>query len=82
MMQAADLGGLNDATTIDGMNRSPFRAVHPQCLVSEPVVIVAEVGGKDPLQMPLVDHDDMIEAFSPDRSDQPLDIGVLPRASR
>ena len=60
MMQAADLWDLDDAASINGMDHSPFRAVHLQRLMGTPVVVVAKVGGEDSLEMPFVDHDDMI----------------------
>ncbi len=42
-----------------------------------PFVIVG-VGAKHAAQMCLPDNDQMIQALSSDRSDQPFDIGVLP----
>ena len=41
-------------------------------------MIVLEVLGQDPLEVPLVQHDDMIEAFSARRSDRDR---VTPRAT-
>ena len=32
--------------------------------------------------MSFVDHEDVVEALSPDRSDHPLDVGRLPRGAR
>ena len=42
--------------------------------------IVQEVGPKSPLQVISVEDDHMIEAFSPDGSNQPFDDAVLPWA--
>src|SRR6266571_3399172 len=33
-------------------------------------------------KVPLPKHDDMVNAFPPDRTDQPFGIGILPRRSR
>jgi hypothetical protein len=45
-------------------------------------VIVGEVSGQDPAQVPFAKDDDMIETLAPDRADEPLREGVLPRAVR
>lgn len=47
---------------------------------SELVVVAAE-GRKDAAQVGLAKNDDVIEAFPADRTDQPLRVPVLPRAS-
>ncbi len=44
-------------------------------------MVVLEVLTEDPEQMPLAQHDEVIETFSSDRSDQPLGISVLPGRS-
>jgi hypothetical protein len=46
-----------------------------------PRVVVGEVGSEDPLEMSLVEHDHVIETVASDRSDQPLDVGILPGGS-
>ncbi len=42
-------------------------------------VVVTEVGAENPPQMALTENDDVIQAFSPDRSDDPFDVRILPR---
>lgn len=42
-------------------------------------VVVDEVGTKEPLEMAAIVNDNVIEAFSADRSDQALYVGILPR---
>ncbi len=42
--------------------------------------VVFEIIFQDPAQPSLMEDNDVIEAFSSNRSDQPLNIGVLPRA--
>ena len=42
--------------------------------------VVREIGPKDPLQVPSIEHDHMIEAFAPNGSNQPFDNAVLPWA--
>jgi hypothetical protein len=49
--------------------------------MDSPSVIVAKVAYEDPPQVPLVEHNDVVEALSADCPDQPLDVWTLPRAS-
>ncbi len=44
-------------------------------------VVVLKILREDAHQVCLVDHDDMVEAFSPNRADQPLDVRILPRGA-
>ncbi len=44
-------------------------------------MVIFEVLTEDPEQMPIAQHDEVIKAFSSDRSDQPLGISVLPGRS-
>ena len=46
--------------------------------VGEGTIVIVGVGAKHAAQMCLPDNDQMIQALSSDRSDQPFDIGVLP----
>ena len=43
------------------------------------VIIIRDIGCEDPAQMALTEHDNVIEAFSTDRADQPLGMPILPR---
>jgi hypothetical protein len=46
-------------------------------------IVVVGVGAEDPAKMRLAQDHDMIQAFSPDRADEPFDVSVLPgRAGR
>jgi hypothetical protein len=45
--------------------------------VRPPAMVVAEVVPEDPPEMPLAEHDRMIQALTPDGADQPLDEGAL-----
>ena len=44
--------------------------------------VVVEIGSQDPAQTRFVQDDHVVQAFSPYRPDQPLDIRVLPRRVR
>ena len=82
MMHATDLGDLDDATAARWMNFPVLGAIHLQGLMNSPAMVVAEIAGQDPPQMFLIQNYHMLEAFSPDASDQPFDIWSLPRTSR
>jgi hypothetical protein len=42
------------------------------------VIILGDIGSKDPAQVGLTEDDDVIEAFPSDRTDQPLCMPILP----
>jgi hypothetical protein len=44
-------------------------------------MIVVDVRGEHSTQVPFIADDHVIETVSPDGSDQPLDVGILPRGS-
>src|ERR1700681_215405 len=43
------------------------------------VVVIASIGSQDSAQMRLAQDDEMVNTFTPDRSDQPFSKAVLPR---
>src|SRR5262249_26554982 len=50
--------------------------------VRSDVVVIASIGSQDPAQMCFAPDDEMVDAFAPDRSDQPFSEAILPRRSR
>src|SRR5215471_21334733 len=45
-------------------------------------MVITEVTFQNSTQMPLVDHDHVVQAFSADTSDNPFRVAVLPRTPR
>src|SRR5215510_5106258 len=45
-------------------------------------VVIGDIGREHSLEMPLVEHDDMIEHIAPNAADDPLAVGILPGTSR
>src|SRR5882672_1821166 len=45
-------------------------------------VVVRRVSLEDVAQVRLAEHDQVVERFATDRSDQPLNVAVLPRRTR
>ena len=37
-------------------------------------IVIVGVGSEDPVQMSLAQDQDMVQAFSPDRADEPFDV--------
>ena len=76
-MQAAQDRDRGDAT--DGLNRAADRCVFAQREMRANSIIIGGVSGQDSAQMCLAEYDDVVEAFTSDRTDHPLDIAILPR---
>ena len=58
-----------------------YRRLAAEPLVrSRGVVVVFDELAKEPLEVALTQRDDVIEEFPPQRSDESLDVRVLPRA--
>ncbi len=60
------------------LDQSIARRIFVQEQVRSETVVIAGVGREDPAQLGLVEDDDVIEAHSADRADQPLRMPVLP----
>jgi len=72
-VQTAGLADLNDPADLRRLHSSRLRAVHLQGLVAAPAMVMGEVVFENPPQMPLAQHDDVVEAFATDAADQALD---------
>jgi len=81
MVQAADMVDLDDTAAIHGMDIPVFGTIHPEGLMNSPAMVVIEVAAQDLPQMPLIQDDHMVEAFSTDTPDQSFDERILPRTS-
>ena len=82
-MKAADLREGDDAPARRRLDFSRKWAIVAERLMWTRCVVVDEVGAQQPTQMPLVEHDDVVEAFSANGPDDALGEGILPgRAGR
>ena len=45
------------------------------------LVVVGEISGQDATQLAFAQNEDMIKPLVPDRADEPLGEGILPRAA-
>jgi hypothetical protein len=78
MVQHADLRDFYDSSGCCGLNQSTDRRVLAQREVCPGVFVGVEVGLEDSPQTGLVHNNHVIQTLSTNRSDQPLDVGVLP----
>ena len=82
MMESADLSDLDHTSAINLLNFAMLGAVHLEREMRARPVIVVEIGAHNSPEMSLIHHDDVVQALSANRSDQPLDARVLPWAPR
>ena len=54
------------------------RGVLSECKMGTGAIVIVGVGSEDPVQMSLAQDQDMVQAFSPDRADEPFSVSVLP----
>jgi hypothetical protein len=81
MMQPTYLWNFPDQSMLRPLDRPRLWTIHGQRPVCAPMLIVLEVVGQEPPQMALVQDDHVVQTFTADASDEPVDIGVLPRTS-
>jgi hypothetical protein len=82
VVQAADLGNLDDLASLWRLDPPGLRCVLCQGQVRAAAVVVSEVLARDVSEVPFVEHDDAVEALTADASDQTFGVRVLPRRPR
>jgi hypothetical protein len=80
MMKTADFGNLHDRAHFRPLDGPPIRRILLERKVSSRPVIVQEVAGQDAAEVSLAEDEHVIQALAPDRTDELLREGVLPRA--
>src|SRR5262245_10780923 len=79
MMQPTHLWDFPDWAKLWPLDRPRQRTIHVQGSVRTPAMIILEVTGQQPPEMALVQDDHVVQAFTADTPDQPLDVRILPR---
>ncbi len=79
LMKPADLRNRDHRAAIRRLDGASIRAVFVERQMGPRAVIVIDVREQDAAQMPLVDHQYMIEALAANRADDALDVRILPR---
>ena len=78
MMRTAATGESDHVALVSRLDSMCHRGLAFQRQVRAPMVIAVEVRGKDPLQMPFIEHDHNVKVFSAQRADHPFTVGILP----
>ena len=81
MVQAADLWEGDNVAGRGRLYRTRLGAILAEREMSSALVVVFKVSRQHTAEVLLIEDDDVIEAFAPDRADDAFDIGVLPRRS-
>src|SRR5262245_48899191 len=81
-MKPADLGDSDDAPGRDRLDVAAAWTVVTETLMRPREGVVRDVPAKQPTQVGLAEHDDEIEAFSPDGADDAFGEGILPGRAR
>jgi len=80
MMQATDFGNLDNRAELRWLDWPSVGCIFVERKVSSHPVIVREVASQGAAQVPFAEDEDVIQTLAPDRADEPLREGVLPRA--
>jgi hypothetical protein len=78
MMQTADLGEGNNIACGGKLHATRPWAVFVEREMRSGIMMILKVARQDVTQMTLVEDDNMIQALTTDRTDEMLDVGVLP----
>jgi hypothetical protein len=80
VVQAADFGKLHDLPCHGELDRPEVGRVLVQREVGTRLMVVAEVSGQDAAEVSLAEDEHVVQTLAPDRADEPLREGILPRA--
>ena len=82
VVQAADLRNARHAASRRRRDRTGKRCILVQAQMRSCSCVVGDVFVKDATKVGRRQHDHVIEALAPDRSNETFDVGVLPRRAR
>jgi hypothetical protein len=82
MVQPADFGKLQDLSRRGELDRPEVGCVLVEREVCARLMVVSEIAGQDAVEVSLAENEHVIQALAPDRADEPLREGILPRAVR
>jgi hypothetical protein len=80
MVQSSEQGLGNDAA--NGLNRARNRRILGQRQMRASLIVISLVRFEQVAKMPLAKHNNVVQAFPPDRADQPFSVSILPWRSR
>src|SRR5438093_6221083 len=82
VMQATDFGNLHDPARLGELDGPDVRRILVEREVRGGAVRGGEVAGQDAAQVAFAENQNVIQTLAPDRADEPLREGILPRAVR
>jgi hypothetical protein len=82
MVQAADFGELHDLPCHGELDRPDIRRILVEREVGPRLMVIDEIAGQETAEVSLAKDEHVVQAFTPDRADEPLGERVLPRALR
>jgi hypothetical protein len=81
-VQPTHFWNLPDRAYLRPLDRPRQRTFHVQRPVRTPVMIILEITSQKPPQILLVQDNHVVQAFTANTPDQPLDVRILPRTPR
>ncbi len=78
-LEATNVWKLDDLSIRGRLHGAMIRRIHLQGLMNSPAMVKFDVGTKNAAQMPLVKDNDVVQALSTERSDNPFAVGILAR---
>ena len=82
MVQAAHLWERDDLPLLRSLHWARCRGILVQPQMGPTPMIIGKIGFEQTVQVSLVEHDDVIQTFAADRTNQPFDVRRLPRRAR
>ena len=82
VMQTTKLSKLEHLAFLRALCSPALRRIFAERQMSAPAVVIANIGGKRSVQRTLSEDDHVIQAFAANGSDQPFNVGPLPRRAR
>jgi hypothetical protein len=82
MVQAAKLWARDDLPLLRSLHRARFRGILVQPQMGPTSMIIGKIGFEQPVQVNLVEDNDVILAFTAEGTNQPFDVRGLPGRAR
>src|SRR5439155_9486033 len=82
VMKATDFGNFHDPARLGKLDGPDVRRILVERQMRASRGIVGEVAGQDAAQVAFAENQNVIQTLAPDRADEPLREGILPRAVR
>ena len=82
MMEAAYFRQGDYSAGFRGLDSSGVGAIHCQGKMGTKAVVIGDIHREHSLEMPVVEHNDMIEHIATDTPDEPLAVGIVPGTAR